>query len=252
MADDGQPFFECGVCRRRYRWTPERAGTVIQCECLEPVVVPMEAESDLYDVAPVAVEPVKAVRPAFGRDEGGTVLGYQRAATEVDERYSEANPIIVSYWRDIVAPTILIIVGTAASFVWSYHSDPGYSKGLATYSRAAMEVGFGFAFDVFVMLVGIVVAARILAVNFGSVPTAIMKLGGIALGPSGIAALAIWAMGGAFYPLLVGWTFGLVFYFVLFWYFFDLDAEEVWQTVLIVYGCRIVLGIIWMLIPLGR
>lgn len=242
MTDTAEPMFRCEVCGRRHRWTPELAGTTITCQCLEPVAVPGQPEGDLYDLAPVPVEPIRAARPVDGYDESSPVLGYQRPIEpEVDERYSEANPLVVSVSKDLVAPIILIVLGTIAQFAAGLHF--GGSPG-----RAAAMVGFDFVMDVGVMLVGIVMAANMLSVSFGSTPTAILKLGAIALAPGGVTSLILWGLGFGTAPHVFAWVVSLGFAVSLFWSLFDLDPSEVWTTVVIVYGIRMAAWAIWSVI----
>jgi hypothetical protein len=97
MMDTAEPMFRCEVCGRRHQWTADLAGTTITCQCLEPVTVPAQPEGDLYDLAPVPVEPIRAASPVETYDGASPVLAYQRPVEpEVDERYSEANPMVVS------------------------------------------------------------------------------------------------------------------------------------------------------------
>jgi hypothetical protein len=232
-------MFRCDVCGRRHRWTPDLAGTTITCQCLEPVAVPPEPESDLYDMVPVPVAPV---RPAALAD-ASAVLSYQRPLEPaVDETYSEANPLIVSVGKDLVIPIALILFGTVTEFAAALHFAP--SPG-----RAAASLGFDFVVDVGLMLFGVVVAARLLAASFGPVPTAVLKLAGIALGPAGLAMLVAWAFGGGPFPHVIGLLLSLGLGAWLFSFLFDLDLQELWVTVVIVYGMRMVawtlLGIVF-------
>jgi hypothetical protein len=221
-------MFRCDVCGRRHRWTPDLAGTTITCHCLEPVTVPPEPESDLYDMAPVPVEPIRPASPA----DASSVLSYQRPLEPaIDETYSEANPLIVSVSKDLVIPIALILFGTVAQFAVALHLTP--SPG-----RAAAALGFDFVVDVGLMLAGVVFAARLLAASFGPVPTAVLKLAGIALAPTGLAMLFTWAFGGGPIPHMLGWVLSLGAGAWLFSFLFDLDLQELWVTVVIVYGIR--------------
>lgn len=228
MSETAEPMFRCDVCGRRHRWSSEIAGTTITCQCLEPVAVPSEPESELYEMAPVPVEPI---RPAAVADDSA-VLSYQRPLEPaVDEQYSEANPLIVSVGKDLVIPIGLILFGTVTEFAAALHFAP-------TPGRAAVTLGFDFVVDVGLMLFGVVVAARLLAASFGPVPTAILKLAAIAMGPAGLTMLIAWAFGGGPVPLLIGWVVSLGLGAWLFSFLFDLDLQELWVTVVIVYGIR--------------
>lgn len=233
MTETADPMFRCDVCGRRHKWTPELAGTTITCQCLEPVSVPDQPESDLYDMAPVPVEPIRPVAPAASYDDSSAVLAYQRPLdVGVDEQYSEANPLIVSVAKDLVIPITLIVIGTVVEFAASLHFG-------ASPAGAAASVGFDFVIDVGLMLVGVVVAARLLAVSFGPVPTAILKLGGIAIGPAGLTTVIVWALGGGPIFHFLGWIAAMGLAVWLLWYLFDLDPSEVWITAVIVYGMRV-------------
>ncbi|HZZ41736.1 MAG TPA: hypothetical protein VFE58_02260 [Tepidisphaeraceae bacterium] len=246
MTQTADLMFRCEVCGRRHVWAPDRAGQTFVCQCGEGVTVPAEAESELYDMAPMPVVPVQ---PAINRQtieefESSSVLSYQRPGARdaaLEEQYSAANPMIVSVWRDMVLPISLIAVGTVTEFVWHSH----ITGSMAT---AVRDVGVGFVMNVVVMLIGVITAANVLDVSFGPVPTAILKLGAIAIGPGGFAVLIGAAIGGGIPGFLLGMAFSFGLYFGLFWYLFDLEAEDVWQTVLIIYGIRFASGLIWMFV----
>jgi hypothetical protein len=245
MTETAEPMFRCDVCGRRHAWTPELAGQTIRCACGEAALVPAEAESELYDVAPTAPVVVRPVAEESAYDAPSSTLSYRRpTAAPVDEAYSEANPLIVSVTRDLTIPIVLIVLGTVSEFVWAITSRAaGGSPG-----RAAAMVGFDFVMDVAVMLVGVVAAARVLSINFGPVPTAVLKLGAIALGPAGVTAIIVWALGGGVVPQVAGWLLRLVIYLWLFWYLFELDTDDLWGTIVIVYGVRTVAVFAWYLV----
>lgn len=231
-------MFRCDVCGQRHPWTQDVAGQTFTCRCGEPVTAPTEPENDLYDLAPVPVEPIQSPVPLTAADPltSSSVLGYQRPMEPgVDERYSEANPMIVSTTKDMVVPITLILVGTIVQFAWAVHVSTvsGVSPGWAV-----SRTGFQFVADVAVMLAGVIIAAQALSVSFGPVPTAILKLGAISIGPAGLMAGMFWAIGDGGGALFFAWLFRFVIYAGLFWYFFELDAEELWNTVLIIYGIR--------------
>jgi hypothetical protein len=245
MTETADPMFRCDVCGRRHAWTPELAGQTITCACGEPAPVPAEPESDLYDIAPTAPVPVRPVSPEASYDASSPALSYQRPiAAAVDETYSEANPLIVSVQRDLILPIVLIFLGTVAQFVWAFQS--GAAAGSP--GRAAAIVGFDFILDVLVMLGGVIVAARVLSISFGPVPTAILKLGAIALGPTGITALIVWGLGGGVGAQIAGWLLRLAIYVWLFWYLFELEMDELWNTIIIVYGVRTIAMFAWYIV----
>ena len=244
MTETADPMFRCDVCGRRHPWSHDLAGQTITCPCGEPATVPAEPESELYDIAPTAPVVVRPISAESAYDAPSSTLSYQRPITpEVDEAYSEANPLIVSAWKDLVFPIALILIGTVADFVWVARAGMAGSVG-----GAVSMVGIGFVLDVVVLLVGVVAAAQVLSISFGPVPTAVLKLGSIALGPTGVTALVVWALGGGIGALIAGWILRLAIYVWLFWYLFELEMDELWNTIIIVYGVRTIAMFAWYIV----
>ena len=234
MPETADLNFRCDVCGRSHRWSPDLVGQMIPCPCGEPAPVPAGPEGDLYDLSPIKVEPIKTSVIPITEEEHSSVLGYQRPATvTIEEGYSEANPMIVSVPKDLIIPIALIFVGTVAEFVWAFRVSPS--------PRVAItSVGGDFIMHLVTMLIGVIVAARILGVSFGPVPTAILKLAAIAVGPTGVTMLLVWSLGGGIAVLILGWVLQLAIFVWLFQLFFELDLDDLFNTIVILYGVHMV------------
>jgi hypothetical protein len=105
---------------------------------------------------------------------------------------------------------------------------------------ALTHVGVNVVVGTLIMLVGMLLAARFRGIDLGSVPTAAFKLAAISVAPGAIMQL--------FYPVLLmipllGFILALVahfcLYFALLGALFDLDQEDTWYCVCVIFLIRL-------------
>jgi hypothetical protein len=89
------------------------------------------------------------------------------------------------------------------------------------------------------MLAGIFLVAKIRDISFGPLPTAIIKLCAISIGPGAIGSLLGLVL--AWFPLggLIGWVVGFILYFALIGALFDLDESDTWWCVITIFGVKL-------------
>jgi len=224
VAEATSAVFECEVCRRRYPWTEQLAGKTVRCKCGEVMTAPTSPPPDeLYDLSPAPVASELPKLPPIARM--AEPIGYRTP----DPSATAMGDIIYNKPRDLYVPIAMILFGTTLQFARAFHRDSG-----ALLNPFAF-VGINVTIDLVVLLIGIIAAAKVLSVNFGPVPTAILKLCAISLGPDSVAWLAYWALGSGLGGLCAAIFVSLVVYWVLFSYLFELDAQDTFYTVSIVY-----------------
>jgi len=224
MPQATQSLFECETCGRRYAWNPQLAGKSVKCKCGGALTVPATAPGDgLYDLAPApkAPEPPK-LAPIAQAAEPVSYRTPEFAAMALED-------LVYNKPRDLYVPIALIVFGTALQFARAFSQGPGI------FLNPVAFVGINVTIDLAVLFIGILAAAKILGVNFGPVPTAVLKLCAISLGPDSIAWLAFWALGSGYGAIFAGIAVSLIIYWALFSYFFELDAQDTFYTVAIVY-----------------
>jgi hypothetical protein len=224
VPDAISAVFECEVCSRRYPWNEAIAGKAVRCKCGEVMTAPANAPADpLYDLAPAPVAPEPPKLPPIAREANPITYGAPEPSMMA------MGDIIYNKPRDLYVPIALIAFGTALQFARAFARGSGTTLGPVSY------VGLVVSIDMVVLFIGIVAAAKVLSVNFGPVPTAILKLCAISLGPDSLAWVAYWALGSSYGGLCAGILVSLVAYWVLFSYLFELDAQDTFYTVSIVY-----------------
>jgi hypothetical protein len=86
------------------------------------------------------------------------------------------------------------------------------------------------------------VVAKIRGINFGPVPTALIKLCGLSIGPGAVGSLLSLLFGWIpIFGALGGWIAGCILYFAMFGAMFDLEESDTWVVVLSVFFVRLAL-----------
>lgn len=227
--------FACQSCGKTYAWKPALAGRRAKCACGHVMVAPdaspaAEVDEDLYDVVddspPVAV----ATTPAIPMIKA---VNYARAETVGESAVDRYFPDRV---KDLYLPLFLIAGGTIIELAVALM---GRSRSLAF---AMGAVGTFMVINTIIMLLTVMVVAKIRAINFGPVPTALIKLCGLSIGPGAVGSLLSLVF--SWIPIigaLSGWIAGCILYFALFGAMFDLDESDTWVVVLSVFFVRLAL-----------
>ena len=238
--------FSCESCGKSYRWKPELAGRRAKCKCgavmLCPATEPGKQEDDLFELAP-DVNEAKSPRPVVAATHvathavpiattpSGVPLQY-RSPKNAEKASGEPTQLI-----DLWAPLFLIGGGVAGEILAAFIRTRGDPQGMA----GAM---FGLSVGIFVgtafMVVGMWVAAKLRGLSLGSPGTALLKLCAIAIAPG--AAIDLLDLPLRIIPLfgwIIAWIIGFILYFALIGTLFELDQEDTWYCVMVIFLVKI-------------
>jgi hypothetical protein len=195
----------------------------------------MADDGDLYDLSP-STAPI-----APPEQKPAPVLAYQRpgsAAVTNIEPIIEGRPI-----KDFWLPIGFLGFGTAGVFIHAFAIAPHVD----TFYVAVRSLGFDLAWNVVLMLIGIVIAAKMLDIGFGRAEQAVLKLAALALGPAGLAGIIAALIGGVSGEV-AGFFISMPLYWWLFSYLFDLDFQEAFISLLLISILKIAAAILWALL----
>lgn len=208
-------------------------------------------DDDLYDLADEA--PAKAshaapVQAGAGADVPQRAIPVRPIAykspsaigTSPEER-AFAEPV-----KDLYAPLGLIGGGLLIEAVglW-FRSDPFHP-----FINEMRSMGLRLCISTTLMLFAIGLAARLRHFTLGKLPIAIMKLCAISIAPGAFMTL-LWPVV-VLIPILGGlavWIVGFCLYFALIGLFFDLDQDDTWYCVCLIFlvNVTVVVGAMWLL-----
>lgn len=206
-------------------------------------------EDELYELADDP--PAKAVHAAPVQAGAGADLpqrprrvvpiGYKSPSTITSgSEQAFADPV-----KDLYAPLGLIGGGlfVEAMAVWLFRDS---SRDFISSLRL---MGLSLCLNTGLLLAGIWLAARVRQIELGKLPVAIMKLCAVSIAPGAVMILLAPVAG--FIPFLGGlvlWIIGFCLYFALIGFFFDLDQQDTWYCVVVIFLLRIavVLGLHWL------
>jgi hypothetical protein len=246
--------FTCDICGKAYRWKPELAGRRVKCACGRVMTAPTAApaeEEELYALVPDN-EPKRAMKvtviehPVVPVKEApfvpGAAVAYAR--NEAVIRESRVEQYFPDRVKDLYIPLALIGAGTiidTALYLFAGRASrvsvlgPG-----AALAGALAAVGFSMLAQAGIMLATVFVVAKVRGISFGPVPTAIVKLCGISIGPGAIGSLVGLVLG--FLPFiggLIGWIAGFILYFACIGALFELDESDTWAVVVSVFFAKL-------------
>ena len=230
MSENPRKTFACPRCGSQFAWKPSLAGKKMSCTCGRIFDVGMGGgapRGEVYDTV--------ATKAATSGVVGDRAALYPKRSVAITPR-SEPEEQAFSLVKDRIVPIVLIVLGLIgrlglAIFVSSrtHHPVPA----------AAMMV-FDLVSWIAVTLLGGYFAAALLAVNFGHLGTAAMKLTAIAIFTGAVAG---WVPYVDYDPLRIrGMVMALqsavLIYFALFYAMFELDLQESLLSTLIVGGIQ--------------
>jgi hypothetical protein len=231
MTQSTAQTFACPKCAKRFTWKQEFAGRNIACSCGRVFKAMLSFENaglerELYDVgtdpvpAAASVPPVKKnIIGAYPQRKSAAAAG-----SKVDLDAEAGQPL-----KHIYFPWAVLLLGMAIRIAQILYGSQTSLHGAIFLT--VLDVHLNAA----VMLGGAYLAALFLGADFGTLPRASIKLGGIAIFADGVAAWAI-VLGHRSMPaLLLGLHLELLLYFVLFYAMFELDVQESLVTVVIVW-----------------
>jgi hypothetical protein len=209
MSEFTGQSFSCSACGPRFALNSQVAKRKIACRCgnifLAPTLAVEASEMDLP--AP------NSSPPRFD--------AYPRRPMRAAAMDDSDGDFLVS--RDIVAPIVLLVLGLAIRFteIPFDRSLSGASLG-GTVAIAVFQV----VLTVALMLVGVLIAAKILGENFGLVGTAILKFCGIAIFAWACGAIIVAVSHDELRGFVVAMNVMFLIYFVCFWMLFSLEPQE--------------------------
>jgi hypothetical protein len=224
MSESMEKTIACPRCGNRFAWKPSLAGKKISCNCGRIFDVEMGSQSkgEVYQTAPAA--------GAAAKISDRAALYPKRATTIVADE--PQTGYVFSLAKDRLAPVVLIalgIIGRIAQviFISSRTHHPVAAAAMATFELVS---------SIAVALLGGYFAAAILAVNFGHLGTAAIKLTTIAIFTSAVAA---WVPYVDYDPMrlrgtILAMQLSFLIYFFLFYSLFELDLHESLTTTLLV------------------
>jgi hypothetical protein len=212
------PSFSCSACGARFALNREVAERKIACPCgnvfLAPGLPEYLLESEPYDLDSSAATAAPAAFEAYPRRR-------PRVAA------ADASDAESSVARDIAAPIVLLSLGVAIRFC-EIPFDRSFSG--ARVGAAAAIVIFQIILTVTLMLAGVLIAAKVLGVHFGSVGTAILKLCGLAVFAWACGALIVLICRYNTWGFVVAIHVTFLICFCGFWTLFSMEVQEALVT----------------------
>ena len=173
--------------------------------------------------------------PVTGPGKGGKALSGAMAAigTSPITRALEDHDDEVKENRfiDLWLPMILIGVGLAVRFIEQLSFAANPTEGVI---GAAIAIGVELAINIPILLVGMILAVKLLDVAFGPLGPALYKMVAVVIGPTALGAIIAYLIGGIM-GAFVGWfvTFGA--YWTLLSVLFDLEGLEALYLIAILW-----------------
>jgi hypothetical protein len=201
--------FDCQHCGKRYAWTREIAGRRLHCACGQTLVVPQ---------APAA-------------------LGYrQQDAVQPGESHYFADPV-----KDLWMPLAFVAIGTVIEIALGFFGRRGGVEGALA---GGHYVGVKLVVNTIAMLIAILILGKLRGISFGPMPTALLKLCGISIGPGAIGTLVGVMFSWMPLGIVLGWIAGFVLYFAAIGALFDLDQEDTWWCVVTIFVVKIAVAMV--------
>jgi hypothetical protein len=256
MTDASDSTFACPHCGKRRTWKPEYSAKRVKCSCGGVFVAPSKpdaVEENLYDMAPepAGPRPAVAVSAPPVSPTAKPVVAYRSAPTKAATRPGRVE--LDDIWegdkfRNLYFPSALILGSTLFNILVHAYFFKSASVGIRA---ASIKMGIELLIEIPVMLLGCLLAVKLLDAAFGPVGPAILKLSSIALAPDALMVLIILAgfwlgMGGGVSSVIVGgllgivigWALSLALYFWLFTYYFDMTVGEAYRLIIIIWLIR--------------
>ena len=233
MAPTTLATFACESCGKQYTWKPELAGRAVKCRCgalMRAPAAPPSPDETLYDLtdqptpAPEAAAPPSPTPSAAPRPAPASVLQYARKPQAPTGQFDTEK------LKNIQAPIALTAAGLVVLCI-----STCLQAGTTGLILALAAMGIQLIISTTLMLAAVFIVARQRGIQVGPLGSAILKLLAVALAPA--AVMSILALALQFIPL--GWVanglIGFCLYFALLGLFFDLDQEDTWYCVMIIF-----------------
>ena len=245
--------FVCSKCKKGYAWYADYAGKVARCTCgaviqfpftdpkpKDPLAIPFlprNVEEQSGNQGPAPMELPK-------EDLDPKILAERRALGE----YFDDAPVQIDPVRDVHAPFALLAIGLLL-FGW-HVADVAEAAPVSAALIASVFAGV-IALEVFLELLGVIVAGKLMGIYFGKFKLALFKLGAIILAPTMINSMVSMGMGDDAVAKVVGTGAAILLYWGAFTLLFRIKA---WQTLVCVacicmvsYGIGFCIGLLVMI-----
>jgi hypothetical protein len=230
MPENPAKTFACPRCGNQFAWKPTLAGKKMSCICGRIFDVALDGgatRGEVYDTIVTKAGASKAVE-----DRAALYPKRSVAITPRNETEEEAFSLL----KDRIIPIVLIVLGMLGRLGLTIFVS---SRTHHTTAAAAMMV-FDLVSWIAVTFLGGYFAAALLAVNFGHLGTAALKLTAIAIFTGAVAG---WVPYVDYDPLrirgmIMALQSAVLIYFALFYAIFELDLQESLLTTLIVGGIQ--------------
>jgi hypothetical protein len=209
MSESIGESFSCSACGARFALNAQVAERKIACRCgnifLAPALAEEASELDLFEANPSS--------PRFD--------AYPRR--RISDMATDDSEAEFSVSRDITAPIVLLLIGLAMRFA-EIPFDRSLS-GTSLGGAAAIAI-FQVVLTVALMLVGVLVAAKVLGENFGLVGPAILKFCGMAVFAGACGALVVAVSHYQLRGFVIAMNVMFLIYFAGFCSLFSLEPQE--------------------------
>lgn len=189
----------------------------------------MADDEEFHDMAS---EPAAGRRPAIPAAPAPPV-----AAKVLRYEAKHAAELDPDKLRDVQAPLLLVLGGLGVEFITAW-----WHAGTRGVPRAMAEAATDLLVSTAVMLAVVFVAARMRGFKLGPVGSAILKLMAVSLAPSAVmtvASLFAWMI--PIFGSLALLGIGFCLYFALLGYFFELDQDDTWYCVIVIFLTKVTL-----------
>ena len=168
-------------------------------------------------------------------------IGTSPISRALDDHEDEAG---ASRFVDLWLPLILIVVGLVVKFVEQLSFATNPTEGVV---GAAIAVGVDLAVNIPLLLIGMILAVKLLDVAFGPLGQALYKMVAVVIGPTALGAIIAYLIGGIMGDF-VGWFVAFGAYWTLLSILFDLEGIEALYLIGILwvlnYAAVLVIGVI--------
>lgn len=248
--------FACASCGAQFLWSPDRAGKRGKCKCGTVLDIPTKppqpeprsqpdpdphpnpdpaASGFAMDVVePLDIAPPIARKAPPARPAAAKVLDY-KAAPKKDADFE-------TQLKNFKAPLILLVAGFFA------HLGASYWLTRDLFNKPGLDHILGFvaaaiAVNAALITVGVIAAARSKQIELKPYSYAFLKLASISAASMAANEVALVPL--RFIPMCIGpllaWLIGFSVYFALLGFLFDLDQEDTWYLVKVIFLMRIIL-----------
>lgn len=244
------PMIVCSQCHKQYKWKAELAGRKVKCKCGQLITVSaappeQDEEIDLYAFADDAtsgatpatpIQPIAPIAPIAATAAPAAVVGAAHPMLGYRPKPISREPVSSGAWglegspiKDFWLPIACIAVGLIVKLVdWMVLND-------LSFIWAMSAVGIEMVVEMTILVIGCLIAMRLLDMALGAPLQALLKLAGVAIAPGAIGGLIASSFD---FGWMIGWGIAFLMYIFLLMAFFDLDGNEVMILAVIIWVLR--------------